>query len=53
MTSFLGNSKGLADFDQKSLASMKNFPSPPRMQKLTHVTQVAAASIAFNPIFWK
>ncbi|EPE32373.1 hypothetical protein GLAREA_07506 [Glarea lozoyensis ATCC 20868] len=33
MTSFLGNNKGLVDFDQKSLA-------------------IAAASIAFNPIFW-
>jgi methylene-fatty-acyl-phospholipid synthase len=33
MSSFTGQSKGLIDFDQKSLA-------------------VAAASIAFNPIFW-
>ncbi|KAK6595071.1 methylene-fatty-acyl-phospholipid synthase [Botrytis cinerea] len=33
MTSFLGNNKGLVDFDQKSLT-------------------IAAASIAFNPIFW-
>ncbi|PVH83098.1 phospholipid methyltransferas-like protein [Cadophora sp. DSE1049] len=33
MTSFVGQNKGLVDFDQKSLA-------------------VAAASIAFNPIFW-
>ncbi|TGO27565.1 hypothetical protein BPAE_0040g00460 [Botrytis paeoniae] len=36
MTSFLGNNKGLVDFDQKSLATLL----------------VAAASIAFNPIFW-
>jgi hypothetical protein len=53
MTSFLGNSKGLVDFDQKSLASMKKSLSPPSRQKLTHVTLVAAAAIAFNPIFWK
>lgn len=33
MTTFLGDYKGLVDFDQKSLA-------------------IAAASIAFNPIFW-
>jgi len=33
MTSFVGDLKGLIDFDQKSLA-------------------IAAASIAFNPIFW-
>ncbi|KAL3420762.1 methylene-fatty-acyl-phospholipid synthase [Phlyctema vagabunda] len=33
MSNFLGLSKGLVDFDQKSLA-------------------IAAASIAFNPIFW-
>jgi len=33
MTSFLGQNRGLVDFDQKSLA-------------------IAAAAIAFNPIFW-
>ena len=52
MTSFLGSNKGLVDFDQKSLAG-KPVPGT-RWELEAHARPtVAAASIAFNPIFWK
>lgn len=52
MTSFVGHNKGLIDFDQKSLAGMFVCNNWTEIQKLIDAT-VAAASIAFNPIFWK
>lgn len=51
MTSFLGSNTPLVDFDQKSLAS--TFQPLPSSSYNTNTSQVAAAAIAFNPIFWK
>jgi hypothetical protein len=42
----------LVDFDQKSLAGIK--PQTPKLHKVADESlPVAAAAIAFNPIFWK
>jgi hypothetical protein len=51
MTTFLG-SKGLIDLDQRSLAS-KFKCLWTTAAKRSQQPSVAAAAIAFNPIFWK
>jgi hypothetical protein len=60
MAEYLELANGLVDFDQKSLAGMFSGLTPYHMhmqfflsKELTDSPIVAAAAIAFNPIFWK